>query len=220
MARKPMVYVPDMGPVRPLGQGTAKIGGSSNIRTTGPFTQGHMAQYGRPQPAARQYGGGSGDRSRDAFARANSQQAGNAYMQQMEDTNRQYQRQAEQARSADINAQRGDAARRYGMDESYKADRRGIQLSRREDLRNLRAKQDEFKRNIDQDYRNNMINLAASGGAMSATGNAWNAFRGGREGVPGMTGGLMGGPTGSMMPGRGAGGISSGAFLMRSLLGG
>lgn len=195
MARKPMVNVPDMGPVRPLGQGTAKIGGSSNIRTTGPFTQGHMAQYGKPQPAARQYGGGSGDRSRDAFARAGAQQAGNAYMQQMEDTNRQYQQQAEKARSADIYAQRADAARRYGMDESYKADRRGIQLSRREDMRNIRNRLDEQKRNTDLEWRHNLLNLAVGGGTLSASGNAWNAFREGRDGM-GTLGGLFGGMVG------------------------
>jgi hypothetical protein len=137
----------------------------------------------------------------------------------MEDTNRQYQQKAEAARSADVYAQRADAARRYGMDESYKADRRGIQLQRREDMRNMRAREEEFKRNIDQDYRNNMINLVAGGGAMSAAGNAWNAFRNGRQGIPGMTGGLMGGPTGSVFPFSG-GGISSGSFLLSSLLGG
>lgn len=207
------VRVPDMGPVRPIGQGTASIGGSSSVRTSGPFTQGHMAQYGKPDPAARQYGTGSGDRSRDAFARAGAQQAGNAYMQQMEDANRGYQKKAEAVRSADIYAQRADRARRFGMDESYKADRRGIQLSRREDMRNVRNRLDEHRRNTDQEWRNNMISLGFGGGTMSSAGNAWNAYQGGRDGL-GALGGLFGGMVG------GQGGASLGGGLGSSIFAG
>ena len=221
MARKPIGYVPDMGAPRPIGQGTASIGGSSGISTAGPFTAGHMAQYGKPKPAARQYGGGSGDRSRDAFARAGSQQAGNVYTQQMEDTNRQYQKKAEQARSADVYAQRADTARRFGMDESYKADKRGIALSRREDMRNIGNRLDEMKRNTDLERRNSMINLAFGGGLLSSGGNVmtarargtgvggsgfggnsgWGnaAFGSGGGVLGGILGGMVGGPGGAML---------------------
>lgn len=237
MARLPIGYVPDMGAPKPLGQGTASIGGSSSIATSGPFTAGHMAQYGKPKPAARQYGGGSGDRSRDAFARAGSQQAGNAYTQQMEDANRQYQKKAEQARSADVYAQRADAARRFGMDESYKADKRGIALSRREDMRNVRNRLDEMKRNTDLDFRNNLINLAVGGGLLSAGGNVmtanargtgwggsgfggsgWgggsNPYRSASGAVGGFFGGLIGGPGGAAL---GASAGNSGGRLLSGL---
>lgn len=209
------IYVPDTGPVKPLGQGTAKIGGSSNVRTSGPFTQGHMAQYGKPDPASRQYGTGSGDRSRDAFARAGAQQTGNAYMQRMEDANREYQKRAEQIRSADIYAQRADRARRYGMDESYKADRRGIQLSRREDARNIRARLDEHRRNTEQDWRNSMYSLMFQGGAMTSAGNAFNAYqegRGGANALGGLFGGMIGGQGGATLGG-GVGGILTGLVM-------
>lgn len=206
------VKVSDMGPISPLGQGTANIGGSSNVRTSGPFTRGHMAQYGKPDPAARQYGTGSGDRSRDAFARAGAQQAGNAYMSQMGDANRDYQKRAEQLRSADIYSQRADRARRYGMDESYKADRRGIQLSRREDMRNIRNRLDEHRRNTDLEWRHNMLNLGVGGGTMSALGNAWNSTARGRSGssvLGGLLGGMVGGPGGAVAGSAFGGGMGS-----------
>lgn len=228
-------YVPDMGSgqIKPLGTGTAQIGGSSNIGASGPFTAGHMAQYGQPKPAARQYGGGSGDRSRDAFAQAGAQQAGNAYMQQMEDANRAYRTGAEQARSADVFSQRQDAARRYGLNESYKADRRGINLAQREDLRNMRNRLEEQKRNTDLEYRHNLLNLVAGGGALSAMGNAWTAYNQGAPGAAagrsggvnpygtgsgvlgGILGGVVGGPGGALLgatAGNATGRLLSGLF--------
>lgn len=206
MARMPIGYVPDMGAIKPLGTGTAIIGGSSSIGTAGPFNAGHMAQLGSPKPAARQYAGGAGNQSRDAFARAGAMQTGNAYMQQMEDTNRAYRRKAEQARSADIYAQRADAARRYGMDESYKADRRGIALSKREDMRNLRNRMEEHKRNTDLDFTHNMANLVAGGGLLSASGNAWTGYNQGRPGMGGGWGGWGGGQFNPYATGAGAAG--------------
>ena len=223
MARIGLGYVPDMGNYRPLGQGTAPIGGSSAISTTNPFTAGHMAQYGQPKPAARQYGGGAGDRSRDAFAKAGAQQAGNAYMQKMEDTNRGLQQEAEKARSADVFSQRQDAARRFGLDESYKADRRGIMLSQREDIRNMRSRLEEQKRNTDLEYRHNLLNLVTGGGLLSATGNAWTAYNQGAPGMGGSAagGGLLGGILGGTVAGPGGAmlGANAGAAGGRMLSG-
>jgi len=217
---RPAVSVPGMGNIRPLGRGTTPIGGASRIQTQGPYRAAEQRQYGRgsSQPAA--FGGGAGARTQNAYSQALSQQRGNARFQQMEQANRGYQKQAEKARSADIYSQRADAARRYGMDESYMNDLRGINLSKREDIRNIRNRLDEQRRNTSLEYTHNMANLLAGGGLLSSAGNAWTAYRGGADGSGGYGAGWFGNPA-RMSRGGTYGGAGAGiGALLGGMIGG
>jgi hypothetical protein len=181
-----------------LNQQTAPLANKSGISTSGPFTGSHMQQYGTAKPASRAYGTGSGDRSRGAFAQHSGMQQSNQYQQAMEDANRQFGQQAEKARSQDIFAQRADQVRRYGLDEGYKSDRRGIELQEREEGRNIRARVSEARRERDADMRNSILGTLFGGGVMSSLGNARIASQAGR---PFFGNNLMGSGFGGMWGG-------------------
>lgn len=165
---------------QPMGRGTTPLASTSEVKTAGPFSQGHMRQYGQPKVAAQQYGSGAGSRSQGAFAQASAQQAGNQYRSGMEQANMASQQNLEKVRSADIYGQRADQTRRFGLEEGYKADKRGIEISEREDGRNLRNRLEENRKNTALDFNHNMLNLLVGGGMMSSLGNAQIASRGGQ----------------------------------------
>lgn len=199
-ATQPPIY--GMGSLNAPAQQTAQLANTSGISARSPFTGSHMQQYGSPKPTTRAYGTGSGDRSRGAFAQHSAMQQGNQYRQAMEDANRQYGMQAEKARSQDIYAQRADQVRRYGLDEGYKADRRGIELQQREDANNIKARVSEARRQRDADMRSGILGSLFGGGMLSSAGNARIAAQAGMpffgsnlfgSGMGGMFGGGFGG---------------------------
>jgi hypothetical protein len=191
--------VENFGPLQPRGQGTASASSSSSVPTTGPFSQGHMRQYGRPQPASRQSGSGAGARTQGAFAQAAAQQAGNQYRAGMEDANLQSQQNLEKVRSGDIFSQRSDQVRRYGMDKGYEADKRGIQLSQQQDLMNVQNRLREDMLNQRTNRQMGVFNNLLGGGLLSSAANARIAAQGGQ---PFFSNNLLGSAIGGMSAGQ------------------
>lgn len=205
----PSIY--GMGSVEGTRQEIAPLSNTSKINTASPYTGSQLRQYSTVKPTAVNYGMGSGDRTRQAYGQAMANRQSSQYMQAMEDASRQQQQKAEQSRSADIFAQRADQVRRYGLDEGYRADRRGIELQKDEDMRNIRSRLLEASRNRDLEMRNATLNAIMGGGMMSSAGNAWIA---GRQGQPFFGGGLMGGAAAGAAGGGGLGGGMSGMLAM------
>jgi hypothetical protein len=211
--RGPQFQIPSVdnfGPGQPRRQGTAALASGSSVPTSGPFSQAHMHQYGRSQAPSRQYGSGAGARSQGAFAQAAAQQAGNQYRSTMEQANLQSQQNMEKVRSSDIYSQRADQVRRFGLDQGYEADRRGIQLSEQQDTKNIRNRLDEDRRNQQMNRQLSLLQgLVGGGNLMGAAADARISAQGGRSfmGYGGGGGGFLGG-----------GGAQS--MLLRGLTGG
>lgn len=194
------------------------LASTSQISARSPYTGSQMRQYAATKPAARNYGQGSGDRTRQAYGQAVATRQSNDYTQAMQDSGRQFQQAAEKARSQDIYAQRASQARRYGLDQQYIQDRRGIETQNAEEIANQRLRLDESKRDKRQAITNALISSLVGGGMLSSMGAARNAQTNG-QGFFGGGGGGGGGGLAGMATNFGIGALAGSSGVSPLLMG-
>lgn len=162
----------------------------SVVSAQSPYTGSQLNAYTQARtPVPTQYGMGSGDRTRQAFAQAAAMQQANSANKGYEDLARAYRARQEQTRAGDLEAMRADQVRRYGMDEDYIAKRRNQEIERVERIKDLRNRVQVEQANARTRLGENLTGLFLSGMMPVAGAYAQNAFRTG--GVGGIFGGLF-----------------------------
>lgn len=109
----PSTQFPVIGPTEPKGFYSSSI---STAEPLGHSVRQTIAAVKSPRTAAMPVSSSSGDRSRDAFARATANTSRNAVLRSADEFNTKYRSQAETARAQDIRAQRENAQDRFRMD--------------------------------------------------------------------------------------------------------